>query len=114
MREGQSLFGLQIAKDNEPDTQCCSAKLIELIEIRRLIQVRDHDARVIVVRSQSCTCCAPAHGEVRPESRTVELLNELPTMLEVRIDQQCARIVCGERPRLHGSTDQQLIDVHQK
>jgi hypothetical protein len=34
MREGQRLFGLQIAQDNDPDTQCCSAKLIEFIEIR--------------------------------------------------------------------------------
>jgi len=34
----------------------------------------------------------------------VELLDKLPAVLVVRVDQQCARIVRGEQPGLHGST----------
>jgi hypothetical protein len=34
----------------------------------------------------------------------VELLDKLPAVLVVRVDQQCPRIVRGEQPGLHRST----------
>ena len=104
MRESQRSFGLQIAQDQDPDTQCRPAQRIELIEVRRLIQVRDHDERVIVVCSEGRVGCAPTHSEIGLESRVVELLDELAAVLVVRVEQQRARIVRDEQPGLHGST----------
>ena len=87
MRESQPFFALQIAQDNDPDMRCRSAKRIELIEDRRLIPVRDHDQRVIVVRPEGRAGCAPAHREICLESRMVELLDELAAVLVVRVEQ---------------------------
>jgi len=103
MREDERVIGWQITQDNDPNSQCRSAKLIELLEVRRLIEVCDHDARLICVCPEGRVRSTPAHREICLEPRMVELPDELSAMLVVRVDQQCARIVRGESPGLHRS-----------
>lgn len=103
MREDERVIGWQIAQDNDPNTQCRSAKLIELLEVRWLIEVCDHDAGLIGIRPKGRVRGTPAHREICLEPRMVELPDELPAMLVVRVDQQSSRTVRGEAPGLHAS-----------
>ena len=57
----------------------------------------------MVVRAESRMSGAPAHREIGPKSRMIELLAELSAVLEIRIDQERAQIVCTGALRLHAN-----------
>lgn len=65
-------------------------KRTDLLQVLDLLEIRNNDARVIMLRPERRACHVPADGKFCAESRVVELLRKLSALCGIRIDHQRA------------------------